>query len=129
MMDEKVEAKNEYDYDATYQLIRATGREHVGQNKPNETRPHNNIRNFPFENSANANEVNAFRNYTQYYLYDGVGNILQMQHSAKDASWTRRYWYNNNEADRNDLSIEPTTVKNNQLLQTQVGATTHPLHP
>ncbi|MDZ4810745.1 MAG: toxin TcdB middle/N-terminal domain-containing protein [Bacteroidota bacterium] len=121
---QEVVAKNEYDYDATSQLIRATGREHIGQNKQNETISNNNTRNFPFENGPTASDVTALRNYTQQYLYDGVGNILQMQHIANGASWTRKYWYNSNDAHRNELNIDAATIKNNQLLQTQMGTAT-----
>lgn len=119
---QKVEAKNDYDYDATYQLIRATGREHIGQNTPNETSLDKNLRNFPFENSPAASDSKALRNYTQHYVYDAVGNILQMQHLANGANWTRNYWYNNNDEDRNELNITAVTPKNNQLLQTQIGS-------
>jgi RHS repeat-associated protein len=119
---QRINALSEYDYDAIYQLIRATGREHAAQNNINETATNNNRRNFPFENRGiSLNDVQAIRNYSQQYLYDAVGNILQMQHAAGDGSWTRNYWYNNTDIQRNDLSIDPATVKNNQLLQTQIG--------
>jgi RHS repeat-associated protein len=37
---------------------------------------------------------NAFRNYTQRYQYDAVGNILQMSHhTGGQGNWTRRYQY------------------------------------
>jgi len=120
---QRINAVNEYEYDAIYQLIRASGREHIGQNAVNETGTNTNNRNFPFENRANANDVQALRNYTQQYLYDAVGNILQMKHLAADANYTRKYWYNNNDTHRNELGIA-AVVKNNQLLQTQIGTAT-----
>jgi RHS repeat-associated protein len=98
---EELVAANEYDYDAIYRLTRARGREQLG-----------------------GDNLQVLRNYTQFYSYDAVDNILQMQHVAKDAGWTRRYWYNNNDADRNELVILPGNIKNNHLLQTQVGTDT-----
>ena len=124
---QEVKPENAYDYDAIYQLIQAAGREHAGQNKANETGTHNNIRNFPFENELSAADVNALRNYIQQYVYDPVGNILQMRHIIPGDTinrWTRRYWYNNNDSARDELGIDPDTIKNNQLLQTQIGAAT-----
>jgi RHS repeat-associated protein len=117
---QRVNAVNEYDYDATYQLIRASGREHAGQTRINETkdytRENTNFRNFPFS----RNDSQAIRGYAESYLYDAVGNILQMQHAAGDGSWTRNYWYNNTDAQRNELGIDAAVIKNNQLLRTHV---------
>jgi RHS repeat-associated protein len=121
---QKVEAKNDYDYDATYQLIRATGREHIGQNNPNESPLNKNTRNFPFENGPAASDEKALRNYTEHYVYDAVGNIVKMQHVADGAGWTRNYWYNNNDTDRSELNINAGALKNNQLLQTKTGTNT-----
>jgi RHS repeat-associated protein len=117
--EQEVKPENDYEYDATYQLIKASGREHIGQNTVNESNRDNN-RNFPFEQEASPSEAKALRNYTQYYLYDALGNILQMQHRATGGDYTRKYWYNNNDAHRNELSIDADTIKNNQLLQTQI---------
>ena len=116
---QRTDAKSEYTYDALYRLTEATGREHIGQNSINETgAAKNDYRNFPF---VHANDTDGLRNYTEHYLYDAVGNILQMQHSAGTGSWTRNYWYNNNDTARIELNIDPHKIKNNQLLQTKVG--------
>ena len=43
-----------------------------------------------------ANNSQAWRNYIQRFTYDGVGNILAMQHIALGSSsnsWTRQYQY------------------------------------
>jgi len=116
---QRIDALSEYDYDAIYQLIRATGREHAVQHI-NETASNNNSWNFPFE-KIDSRDAQAVRGYTQSFFYDAVGNIMQMAHSAGAGSWTRNYWYNNNDVQRNELSINTTTIKNNQLLQTQIG--------
>ena len=44
---------------------------------------------------AHPNDVQAMRNYTERYVYDAVGNFLQMQPPAAQcaASWTRGYAY------------------------------------
>ena len=69
---------NKYEYDALYRLISATGREHAGQTDVNNNvRADFNFRNFPFANSStiNPNDANAFRNYTEQYVYDKAGNM------------------------------------------------------
>ncbi len=44
-----------------------------------------------------------------------------MHHITDGGNWTRSYQYNNNDADRIDLDINTTAIKNNQLLATTVG--------
>lgn len=95
-----------YTYDALYQLVEGSGREHTGQ--------------VGFGNNDNyddswclipalqPNSPAQMRNYTQKYFYDGAGNIITMQHIADTAgSWTRNYNYN---------------LNNNQLVNTMVGS-------
>lgn len=84
-----------YTYDAIYQLITATGREHIGQNQPPSAHDEFRI------NLPSPGDGSAMRNYTQNYQYDTVGNILQMIHAAGVGSWTRQYNY---EASNNRLS-------------------------
>lgn len=77
----------DYIYDAIYQLINASGREHIGQNQP--PSPHDEtMTNLPMPGDGAA-----MRNYTQQYEYDVVGNILRMVHAAGTGSWTRTYQY------------------------------------
>ncbi len=87
---QQVEPRSTYTYDALYRLICATGRENYGkQGAPgqHEDAP---------EQAALPVTDQALRNYTQYYRYDGVGNIQQMRHVANGGSWTRDYTYDNN---------------------------------
>ena len=63
-----------------------------------------------FMHSLNPGDPMAVRNYTQQYRYDGVGNILQMQHRASGNDWTRNYSYQ---------------TANNRLISTQIGAETY----
>ncbi|HMD00255.1 MAG TPA: hypothetical protein VKH37_08880, partial [Ferruginibacter sp.] len=54
-----------------------------------------------------------------------------MKHVAAGNNWTRDYRFNNNDADRLALGIDPASRKNNWLLTTTVGAQTYsyPHHP
>ncbi|PRQ06643.1 tRNA(Glu)-specific nuclease WapA precursor [Enhygromyxa salina] len=84
-----VEAANSYEYDATYRLIEATGREHATQGTTQRTHEQ-----LPVGPQPMASDPSAMRRYTQRYTYDGVGNILKMQHiPAAGTGWTRRYEY------------------------------------
>ena len=118
----RVEPSADYTYDAIYRLIEATGREHLGQ-----------IGGAPIPHSHNdaprvgidwsANDGNAMGNFSERYVYDAVGNFLEMQHRGSDPvhpGWTRRYAY-----DETSL-IEDGTVGallkiSNRLSSTMVG--------
>ncbi|KAF5429684.1 hypothetical protein C5S39_08605, partial [Candidatus Methanophagaceae archaeon] len=78
-----------YEYDALYRLIRAEGRELVGQNADHQ-RDHTEL---PYMPIPHANDSRAMRRYIEGYEYDEVGNILRMIHRADNANWTRRYQY------------------------------------
>lgn len=89
---QQVEAQSDYIYDAVYRLIEAVGREHTGQIGINAT---DNYNDSWCRLNLQPNSPVQLRNYTQKYFYDGVGNILKMQHvAAGPASWTRTYQYN-----------------------------------
>ena len=110
-----VEPRNRYTYDAVYRLTEAQGKEHVAQVNHN---PCDNWNDLPFLKKYNPNDDMLWRNYTERYTYDVVGNILEMRHIATGGSWTRTYSY------------ETST---NRLTQTQVGGQTyhyshHPAH-
>jgi RHS repeat-associated protein len=106
-----VEAKSTYTYDALYHLIEATGRENSNSNdapRQYDTPWINAL--FPVSDS------NTLRNYTQKYIYDQVGNILEMRHlagnGAQTVRWTRNYEY---EPDSNRL--RSTYVGSNRATQ------------
>jgi len=96
---EVVEPRSVYTYDALYRLIAAEGREHRGQaanNRPEdrpELKPHYDFNDSTRRNLDHPNDLQAMRNYTEQYEYDGVGNILAMIHQARGGEWTRRYDY------------------------------------
>jgi RHS repeat-associated protein len=102
-----IEPRKRFVYDALYQLIEATGREHAGQLNFG---ARDNWNDCPFRVDYGANNSKAWRNYVQRYTYDSVGNILVMQHIAMGSSansWTRQYQY---------------AADSNRLLSTGMGA-------
>ena len=96
-----VEPSNDYTYDALYRLIQASGREHLSQGGAPTTHSHNDAGRVGLL-SADAtgrfapNDGNAMGTYIERYVYDAVGNFMQMQHRGSDpahAGWTRAYDY------------------------------------
>ncbi|WP_292294519.1 toxin TcdB middle/C-terminal domain-containing protein, partial [Marivita sp.] len=87
-----VGADQSFEHDAKGQLVRATGRLHLGQaggeagagpDAPGRPTPH-------------PNDGLALARYVEYYTYNTVGNIMEMRRhvpSRPDAGWTRRYDY------------------------------------
>ena len=85
-----VSAGAEYVYDATYRLIKATGREHLGQTgTPQQPTDNDALR----TNIPHPGDGQAIGNYAESYDYDETGNILRMIHTAPGGSWTRNYQY------------------------------------
>lgn len=85
-----VKPESKFEYDAIYQLLKATGREHAGLGG-NTQRDNNDL---PFiAQLPHVNDLNAVRQYTEFYQYDDCGNILQLQHIATNANWIQRYRY------------------------------------
>jgi RHS repeat-associated protein len=111
----RVEPVWEYVYDAVDRLIEATGREHLGQvgGVPVPTSDSD----APRVGLAHPNDRNAMGLYSEQYIYDGVGNILQMAHRGTDpghGGWTRLYSYD----EESQLESGETS---NRLSTTQTG--------
>lgn len=94
---QRVEPSADYTYDAVYRLIKATGREHLGQNggTPNSpTAPDaSNSFHTHLDHPGNGD---AMGTYDERYLYDAVGNILDMRHRGtvpNQPGWKRCYQY------------------------------------
>jgi RHS repeat-associated protein len=92
---QRVEPSAEYTYDALYRLIEATGREHLGQNPGGDPNPsvmpgHTDAPRVGLDHPGNGD---AMGTYSEWYEYDGVGNILSMRHRAASGGWHRRYDY------------------------------------
>ena len=84
-----------YEYDAIYQLILATGREHAG-NGNDTTRTHTDVDFVP--QLPDASNTKAVRTYTEEYEYNLLGNIKKLKHRFKPqpgigSGWTRHYRY------------------------------------
>jgi RHS repeat-associated protein len=103
----------EYTYDPLYRLIAAKGREHIGQ-APHPPWPtwHDRGR----TNLVHPNDGQAMRNYFEFYEYDEVGNILKIDHDARDGgSWVRDYGYE-------EPSLTEPENFSNRLSWTEVGS-------
>jgi len=95
----RVEPSNDYTYDAVYRLIEATGREHLGQNGENAFLPADptSYNDTPRVRLLHQADGNAMGTYVQRFMYDEVGNILEMIHRRSDPAqpnWRRAYIYN-----------------------------------
>jgi RHS repeat-associated protein len=124
----RVEPSNDYTYDAIYRLIEATGREHLAQ-IPGAPVPHshNDVPRVGIDWSAN--DGNAMGTYIERYVYDAVGNFLEMQHLGSDPvhpGWTRRYAYNETSLIENGIDEAPLKTSN-RLSSTAVGNNNPPL--
>jgi RHS repeat-associated protein len=84
-----------YEYDALYQLVQASGREHAGQ--ANDALLSASDLAFVPQLPEN-NDLAAVRTYTETYTYDLLGNITALKHAFKPQpgignGWTRAYHY------------------------------------
>jgi RHS repeat-associated protein len=98
---QRVEPRSRYTYDALHRLIEATGRENIQATDA------------PGQIEAAALPLTfqvtdqALRNYAQRYIYDSVGNFIEMRHAADGGNWTRHY---------------ETATDSNRLLRTWTGS-------
>jgi RHS repeat-associated protein len=112
---QKIAGVASYVYDPLYRLIEATGRENTAVAAFG---PSDNWNDQPFLRQYSQGDPMAWRNYTEQYDYDQVGNIGEMRHVAAGGNWTRTYAY---------------PANNNRLQSTTVGPDTynyihHPQH-
>ncbi|WP_213539891.1 SpvB/TcaC N-terminal domain-containing protein [Nitrosospira sp. NRS527] len=133
---QRVEPRNDYTYDALYRLIQAGGREHLGQGGAPTAHSHDDAGRVGLVSADAAgrfapNDGNAMGTYIERYVYDAVGNFLQMQHGGSDpahAGWTRAYDYL--EASLIEEGIGGTLLKtSNRLTRTSLnplGSTPQP---
>jgi RHS repeat-associated protein len=117
----RVEPSADFTYDATYRLIEATGREHLGQTggSPNAPTPHS-YNDFSRLRRQHPEDGAAMGSYLERYIYDAVGNIQVMRHRGSDpahSGWTRTYSYL--EASQLDPAVHA-----NRLSSTTIGGTT-----
>jgi RHS repeat-associated protein len=115
---QRVEPTTSYTYDAVHRLIEAKGREHLGQtggsmNAPTPSDAFDDFR----RNLAHPGDGNAMGTYIERYVYDAVGNFLQLQHrgsSPANAGWTRKFAYG-------AASLVEAGKTNNRLTMTSLG--------
>jgi RHS repeat-associated protein len=117
----RVEPSADYTYDALYRLIEGRGREHLGQVGGSPI-PHS-YNDAPRVGVLHPGDGNAMDTYVERYVYDAVGNILEMQHRGSNPShpgWTRTYTYEETSLIENGTG--GTLLKtSNRLSSTTVG--------
>jgi len=94
---QRVEPSNDYVYDALYRLVQADGREHLGQIGGTPI-PHSNdeagrvgLLSADGAGQFAPTDGKAVGSYTERYVYDAVGNMLQMRHRGSQPvqpGWT-----------------------------------------
>jgi RHS repeat-associated protein len=91
---QRVEPSTAYTYDPVYRLIRATGREHLGQTgaalRPPSLVTHDDTARVRLDH---PHDGQAMATYDESYTYDTAGNIESIVHQVTTGSWTRRFSY------------------------------------
>jgi RHS repeat-associated protein len=94
---QRVEPSNDYVYDAAYRLIRATGREHLGQQGGARLPPRAADAFDGFRTRLDhPGDGTALGTYEEDFVLDATGNLLEVRHRGSDpahAGWTRSYAY------------------------------------
>ena len=91
---QRVDPTGDYTYDPLYRLIRATGREHLGQNAGALLAPQQVTNDDSFRiGLPQPGDGTAMGNYAENYAYDLAGNLLSMAHQVSSGAWTRTYAY------------------------------------
>jgi RHS repeat-associated protein len=119
---QRVEPSNDYVYDATYRLLQASGREHIGQVGAPQSSWNDEFR----TQLPHPSDGQAMRRYTEEYDYDEVGNILSVTHHSGELPlsgqgfgpvlWRRNYAYK-------EASLIEPALNSNRLSSTTVGST------
>ena len=114
----RVEPSADYHYDPIYRLVRAAGREHLGlvaiTNQPHTPRQLDHADTLRI-GLSHPSDGKAMGTYVEEYLYDAVGNFLEMKHRGsgpQHAGWSRKYLYDG------DLDAPPQR-RSNRLASTQ----------
>jgi YD repeat-containing protein len=90
----RVEPSADYTYDALHRLIEATGREHLGQ--AGGSLALHSWNDVPRVGLPREGDGQAMGRYAERYVYDEVGNILEMRHRGSAPAhpgWKRCYQY------------------------------------
>jgi RHS repeat-associated protein len=121
----RVEPAASFTYDAIYQLIESSGREHLGQTGATPLPPSAHVAFDGFHTRLDhPGDGNAMGTYVERFRYDEVGNIRYAQHRGSDPAhpgWRRDYVYDE------DSQLERGR-KSNRLSRTTVGTTVEAYH-
>jgi len=117
----RVEPSARYIYDATFRLIEATGREHLGEIGGAPIPPsYDDAPRVGRVGIPNEEDGQALGKYIERYLYDQVGNLSSMRHVGSDPrqpGWTQTYAYHE------PSQLEPGE-SSNRLSSTTIGSET-----
>jgi hypothetical protein len=80
----------DYVYDPVYRLIKASGREHIGQL----AQPQTSWNDVSRIGQPQPGDGQAMRNYTEEYHHDAAGNLEKLVHLAEMGNWTRTHLHN-----------------------------------
>lgn len=116
---QRVEPSSEFTYDASYRLTNAKGREQLGLDNGGQPLPPTvtSYNNVPRVGLLHPGDGKAMGTYSEQYLYDEVGNFLQLVHRGSDPAnpgWTRSYTYN-------ETSLLEAGKFSNRLTRSAVG--------
>ncbi|HKY21466.1 MAG TPA: SpvB/TcaC N-terminal domain-containing protein [Vicinamibacterales bacterium] len=100
-----VHASSQYEYDALYRLISATGREHAVFGDRLAAGEFD----IPPMNSPLPSDGQALRRYREEFTFDAVGNLLELLHTAGADRWRRIHEYG-------------TIAENNRLTGSRIGS-------
>lgn len=109
-----VEPSSHFSYDPLYRLCAAEGREHratAGTSPPSW--------NDEARHTAHPADATAMRRYSERYVYDEVGNLLELRHLADAGNWTRLYDYL-------DPSRLDAAARGNRLTRARIGVESEP---
>ncbi len=108
-----IDPSNKFEYDAVYRLIYAQGREHAGSNNAGDQFDGDKT-SFNNQRLTLPGDMNAMQRYEEKYLYDEVGNMLQMIHNAGNGAfsnkWTKLLSYNNTDNKLTQLQVSANTT-------------------
>ncbi|MCP4416780.1 MAG: hypothetical protein GY805_09165 [Chloroflexi bacterium] len=107
---QKISPDSDYTYDALYQLIKATGREHPGLTQQDYKQGGMNA--AWVAPRIHVNEDQKLKNYSRTFAYDLGNNLTTIQHKAENNSWTRKMTVaaTSNRAVIADLADQPAQV-------------------
>jgi RHS repeat-associated protein len=108
---QQVKPEADYTYDALYQLIQASGREHPALSPQENEQRGDYDPSWILPTNQPLNNGQALLNYTQQMTYDNAGNLYTIQHQGATA-WTRTLTVSdsNNRAVDSTLTTLPANV-------------------